>query len=101
MKSNMITKVAHFKGFVLAFLLVTAQFAMAQKARIERIDPPHWWEGMQSDTLYLLLKGENLSDNISVTGDRVHLISSGLASNPNYAHIYLHIEKTAPAQTIN
>ncbi|MCH8554114.1 MAG: cyclomaltodextrinase C-terminal domain-containing protein [Schleiferiaceae bacterium] len=101
MNSNLSSKSIQFKVVKIVVLLLVAQLAMAQKATIERIDPPHWWAGMQSDTLYLLVKGKNLSEDIMVLGDRVHLIGSTLASNPDYVHVYLHIEKTAPAQTVN
>jgi glycosidase len=73
---------------------------MAQKTEIYRVDPPHWFAGMQNDTLYLLVKGAHLSDKVVVDGKTVSVIESQVSENKDYLHLWLLLSPTAPAQKV-
>ena len=60
--------------------------------------PPHWWKGMENDTLEILIDaGKYLSDPPRVD-DRVQLLSSSIAANPQYA--YLKIRASSEASNV-
>ena len=87
-------------GYTLLIIigLLISNFALAQK--IERIDPPHWWAGMQNDTLSLLIKGNNLSESVTLTADEVRVISAKTNANNNYLFLELHIPKNTHPQKL-
>lgn len=67
--------------------------AAVPRPDIKRIDPPHWWAGMQSDTLQLMVYGLDiakadvaLQPYAGVTLERTVVLDS-----PNYLLIYLNI----------
>ena len=73
---------------LVAFLIVTSSLT-AQK--IERIDPPNWWAGMNYNRVELLLKGTKLSDAVFSTkenGLTIHKVTH--PENKNY--VYLDVE---------
>jgi len=68
--------------------------ALAQS--IERIEPPHWWTGMKSDRLQLMVHGERIGTTTpalrhpGVTIERVTR-----SDNPNYLFVDLRIARDA------
>ncbi len=61
-----------------------------------KIFPPHWWVGMENDTLELLVYNKNgLKEAPKVKGN-VQVLSSELATNPNYAYVMLRLDKANP-----
>jgi glycosidase len=67
--------------------------------KIERIDPPFWWTGMQNDTLELLIKGVDLSDDVQLNSENVVLVSAETNENSNYLFIELYIPNGTPAES--
>jgi len=53
---------------------------------------------MENDTLELLIKGENLTNLVSLTAEGVILISAKANENKHYLFLKLHINKTAAPQ---
>ena len=77
------------KNKILVILLLICSISYSQK--IERIEPPFWWEGFKNTSLQLLVYGENISNlDFNIKSDIVELISVEKAENPNY--IFLNIE---------
>ncbi len=92
------------KGFRRIFYVLPLLFSLttvAQKAP-ERIDPPHWFAGMNSDTLELLVSGSDWTDctfNLKEsTGVTLHRAEQ--APNNHYVYLTLVFDKEAPAQTL-
>lgn len=85
-----------------AFIIATCSlFTLHAQPRITRVDPPHWWSGVGSDTLELLVEGNDLaSATLSVHGDGVSLISDKPCSNPRYRYVQMRIAPDAPAQRV-
>ena len=82
--------------FVL-FAIGTSCGLMAQQPKLQRIDPPFWWVGMQNSELQLMVYGEKLAHyRVSMNHPGVQLISSETVANPNY--IFLNLEVSPEAQ---
>ena len=77
------------KNNILLIILFICSFSYSQK--IERVEPPFWWEGFKNTSLQLLVYGENISNlDFSIKSDIVKLVSVEKAENPNY--IFLNLE---------
>jgi glycosidase len=50
------------KSCLLFFTLVFATFVYSQQIKIDKIEPPNWWTGMNWNTVQLMVYGENLTD---------------------------------------
>ena len=71
------------KNKILVILLLICSLSYSQK--IERIEPPFWWEGFKNTSLQLLVYGENVSNlDFNIKSDIVELVSVEKAENPNY-----------------
>ena len=80
----------HISRLALAFSLLG--FSLSTIAQnIERVDPPFWWIGMQNDTLELLIKGTDLSDDVTIKSENVILLSVELNDNAHYLFVQLWI----------
>ncbi|MEJ2534134.1 MAG: glycoside hydrolase family 13 protein [Gammaproteobacteria bacterium] len=76
-------------------LLMAAQ-AWAQS--IERIEPPHWFEGFREPVLQLMVHGEGvgrLEPSVDAPGLRIERVERG--DSPNYLFVYIHIAPEADA----
>ncbi|MCF6170138.1 MAG: glycoside hydrolase family 13 protein [Bacteroidales bacterium] len=83
---------------IVVLLVVVTIRTEAQKAGLQRIDPPFWWTGMQNNTLQLMVYGEN----ISATKPQIHypgvLLKEVIAvESPNYLFLNLVIDNNAKA----
>ena len=77
------------KNKILVILLLICSLSYSQK--IERIEPPFWWEGFKNTSLQLLVYGENISNlDFNIKSNIVELVSVEKAENPNY--IFLNLE---------
>lgn len=66
--------------------------AAASAAGVERVDPPHWWTGMQDPTLQLVLEGRGVAAlQAQLQHPGVRLISTQRGDSPNYLFLQLHI----------
>ncbi len=74
-----------------------------QQAADIRVEPPHWWEGMEYNNLEILIYGENVAQYTPlVNGAKVSLRESVKVANPNY--LFLNVDITESARkgfTIN
>jgi glycosidase len=60
--------------------------------------PPHWWKGMQNDTLELLIDAGKELRKIPEVKTGVEVLTSELAPNPRYAYLTIIAGKDAPDQ---
>jgi len=75
-------------GIVLCWLWVTQL-----TAQVQRIEPVHWWVGMQHPDVQLLVYGDQLgTKDVSINYPGVQLVKTHRVENPNYLFLDLRIE---------
>lgn len=63
-----------------------------------RVEPPHWFAGMQSQQLQLLVHAENIKDaEVKLNSDKVQLLEVHQADSPNYLFLDLKLAQTSKA----
>jgi neopullulanase len=63
---------------------------------LRRVEPPHWWVGMRSPELELLVHGRDLRGLVARVDDpRVRLVRTVQVENPNYLFLTLEIAADA------
>lgn len=75
----------------------------ASKPRIDRIDPPHWWAGMATDTLQLMVYGPGIGDaEMTLAGSHpgVEIAETVRLDSPDYLVAYLAVAQDAEPQTL-
>ncbi|MBT0586453.1 cyclomaltodextrinase N-terminal domain-containing protein [Alteromonas sp. SM 2104] len=61
-----------------------------------QVSPPHWWAGMKSQQLQLMLHGDNIAQYTpSLTSAQVHIENVSRTDNPNYLFIHLRLPERA------
>ena len=87
------------KNFLIISLFIF-NFLNAQK--IERVDPPNWWVGMQMSKLQIMMYGDNLASlDPKIVSEGVKLIAVDRVENENYIFLTLEISKNAMPQNID
>jgi glycosidase len=89
-------------GFGVAALLTASALAQAQDYRIEHMEPPSWWVGMQHKKLQLMVHGKQIADlepAIRYPGVRIEAVTR--VANRNYLFIDLLIADDAAAGTVD
>lgn len=83
--------------FALLLLLGVGGRAVAgDAALVQRIEPPHWWVGMRSPSLQLMLHGEGIAAlDVRIDHATVQLAGVQRGDSPNY----LFVDLTIPATT--
>ncbi|MAW94526.1 MULTISPECIES: glycoside hydrolase family 13 protein [unclassified Leeuwenhoekiella] len=74
------------KNFSLGILLV---FSVMAQAQIERVEPPFWWEGLQRDSLQLLIYGKDIASYEVESAAGIPIIEVTKTENPNYLFVTL------------
>ncbi len=97
---KILTTMKRIVSGALTLALVALSAMGAQKPKVDKIDPPHWWTGMHSDTLQLLVSGLNIAaaePSLSYPG--VTLAERVELQSPNYQLLYLVIGQDAQPGT--
>ena len=77
-------------------LLALIPAAQAQEYRVEHMEPPSWWVGMQDNHLQLMVHGKQIADlEPSLAWPGVKIAAVKRSPNPNYLFIDLLIAPTA------
>lgn len=77
---------------ILVFTLPSDSYS--QQGIIERVDPPNWWIGMETDTVELLVMGANIAEyDISLNEKFTKIIHQEPAKNKCYKYVTIVIEK--------
>tara|TARA_R110001583_G_scaffold162719_1_gene314950 strand:- start:1267 stop:3114 length:1848 start_codon:yes stop_codon:yes gene_type:complete len=77
------------------FLFTSIQITSAQSIKLNRIEPPNWWIGMENTELQLLIFGENISTTKpTIQYEGVTINSVTKLESLNYLFINLTIDKT-------
>ncbi len=87
--------------FIMSALLVSAAAQAAKSPKIDRIDPPYWWAGMQQDTLQLMVYGTGIGNAVaSVDYPGVTVAEQVACDSPNYTLLYLNVSDAAQPGTL-
>ena len=71
-------------------------WATASSADVTRVDPPHWWVGMASDELQLMLYGEDIATfDVATRSDSIRIINASKGDSDNYLFVDLSIDENA------
>jgi glycosidase len=84
------------KKFIATALLLVSGSVLAQDYRIDHMEPPFWWAGMQHKTLQLMVHGKRIADlepALSYPGVRVDRVTR--VANRNYLFIDLTVDTAA------
>lgn len=85
--------------FCLFFLVIGNVFA---QKKIDRIEPPNWWAGMQATELQLLIHGDDIGEwTPSVQYDGLSIQQTIRVQNTNYLFVDLLFESTIKAGTFD
>ncbi|MFL6656825.1 MAG: glycoside hydrolase family 13 protein [Massilia sp.] len=77
-------------------LLLASRAALAQDYRIDHLEPPFWWAGMQNQHLQLMVHGPRLADlepTLTYPGVRVERVTR--VANRNYLFVDLDVSADA------
>ncbi len=88
----------------LLFLILAANAALANalERRIEHMEPPSWWVGMQQREVQLMVHGPRIAElepALSYPGVRISQVKR--VDNPNYLFVTLEIDPKAAAGTLD
>ena len=87
------------KKFLILFLFF---FNYLDAQKIERVEPPNWWVGMQMSKIQIMLYGDNLAAlDPKIDSEEVKLIAVDRVDNENYIFLTLQISKNAMPQNID
>ncbi len=88
-----------FKYLISAMLILFISMqGFSQKIKIDRVDPPFWWVGMNSSQLQLMVHGENISQaKALIDYEGVKIERTILVESPNYVFLDLVIDNNALA----
>ncbi|WP_298370672.1 glycoside hydrolase family 13 protein [uncultured Lutibacter sp.] len=76
---------------ILIFMIGLTSFAQ----KINRIEPPNWWVGMENTQLELMVYGKSISDYAPVIEDKkIELLTVKRTENKNYLFITLDVSKS-------
>lgn len=83
-------------SLVLIVLLTFIGASPVFAAEVKRMEPLHWWAGMNEQVVQVMFYGENIaSAEISVNYPGVKKLRSVLTDNRNYQFVYLQVGKRA------
>lgn len=88
-------KILKILTMALALFGATAASA-APKALIDRVDPPHWWTGMENPSVQLMFHGPGINAaEVALEYPGVTIDSVVRLDGSNYLFVYLNISKDA------
>lgn len=88
-------KISRYLTMAIA-LLSAGTICSAAKSMVDRVDPPHWWTGMENPSVQLMFYGTDInSANVDLDYPGVKIDSIARLDSPNYLFVYLNIEKDA------
>lgn len=93
--SSKITRISAFLLFLFFFSISLS----AQSLKIDKVEPPNWWQGMKMDEVQLMVYGEGLNEiSVSSAADGVEIVSVQTLSNSSYAFVDLKISPTTASE---
>lgn len=82
--------------FTTLFFFWAAFSTVCQKNLIQRVDPPNWWVGMETDTVELLItKNTPFDIEYKVISDNATVVHQESARNPKYNYVTIVVSAQA------
>lgn len=77
---------------------LTTLAGFAAQSRLKHVHPLHWWAGMQTSQVQVMLHGEGIGDcEVRLTqADGIKVVLTERVANPNYLFVYLETQDAAP-----
>jgi neopullulanase len=70
---------------------------LAQSPRVLKVEPPNWWVGMRTNTIQLMVYGENLQEmKVQSASSSLKVLRTHTVANPSYTFVDLEIPPIAP-----
>jgi glycosidase len=88
--------------FLFCLSLSFNSHAFLKQSDLNAVNPPHWWVGMPSAELQVLLYAEGISSgevSIKQDGNSVVITQVERFANPNYLNLHFDLSKVATAQS--
>uniref|UniRef100_A0A7V2ZJE7 Glycosyl hydrolase family 13 catalytic domain-containing protein n=1 Tax=Ignavibacterium album TaxID=591197 RepID=A0A7V2ZJE7_9BACT len=83
------------KRKILFLLFISISFLFGQKFKVERIEPPNWWFGMKTDSVQILIYGENVGNAEVFPSHRgATVVDYYKAESPNYLFVDLIVDNS-------
>lgn len=83
------------KRKILFLLFISISFLFGQKFKVERIEPPNWWFGMKTDSVQILIYGENVGNAEVFPSHRgATVVDYYKAESPNYLFLDLIVDNS-------
>ncbi len=92
----------YMRSSLLAAILLLIVSTTFSQNKIERVEPPNWWAGMEHEKLQLMIYGKNiaaLKPSISYPGVTLQKVIQ--TTNPNYLFLDLRITQNANPGTLH
>ena len=94
------------KNMILITFWMLALFATAQKNhsayKIERMEPPNWWTGMQHAQVQVVFYGQDIAKlEITTTSREAKILDIHKTSNPNYVFIDLDLSEIRKEEIVH
>ena len=93
----MICEFLGMKKYSMSALLALAAVSASAGIAVDRIDPPHWWVGMENESLQLQVYGEGIKHSdveIDIPGVTVDSVAR-LNGSDDYLFVYLNLSDQA------
>lgn len=86
---------------IFSIIILSLIFTMALGLNISHTEPPNWWEGMEHDTLKILIYGDDFSGwNADIKSRNIKLISQGRYDDPHYYFLEFKVKKAGDANIV-
>ena len=86
-------KTLFYLNFTISLLVA---FCKGYSQKIERLEPPNWWVGMEHTNLQLLVYGKEIGHlKARIENDNIQVTQNIQVENPNYLFLDLHIASNA------
>ncbi len=81
-----------FKKIGFISLIIVSTF-LAQNIRVNKIEPPNWWEGMKHNKIQLMIYGEGFN-NVEIESEGIKIDKIHEVENPNYIFVDVDLSST-------
>ncbi len=84
--------------YILPLIILFISQNFFAQIKIDKIEPPDWWIGMERDTVQLMIYGKNLLNAEVEIENGIELLKTYAVNNPNYLFIDIFIPQNAEAK---
>lgn len=86
------------RKFLFVLTLLFNLSITAQNLKVNKIEPPNWWTGMNHNKIQLMVYGEDLKGaSAQFSSDKIKVLKVNEVENPSYLFLDIEITENAPA----